>query len=47
MLMPDLLLEILSEEIPARMQPKARDDLRAMVLKGLDEAGVSYGEPRT
>ena len=42
--MPDLLLEILSEEIPARMQPKARDALRAMVLKGLDEAGVAYGE---
>jgi len=45
--MPDLLLEILSEEIPARMQPKARDDLRAMVLKGLDEAGVSYGTVET
>jgi glycyl-tRNA synthetase beta chain len=45
--MPDLLLEILSEEIPARMQAKARDDLRAMVLKGLDEAGVRYGAVET
>ena len=45
--MPDLLLEILSEEIPARMQPKARDDLRSLVLKGLDEAGVSYGSVET
>ena len=45
--MPDLLLEILSEEIPARMQPKARDDLRAMVLKGLDGAGVGYGAVET
>ena len=41
--MPDLLLEILSEEIPARMQAKARADLQAMVLKGLDEAGVAHG----
>ena len=42
--MPDLLLEILSEEIPARMQPKARADLQALVLKGLSEAGVAHGE---
>ena len=27
--MPDLLLELFSEEIPARMQPKASDDLSA------------------
>ena len=40
--MPDLLLEILSEEIPARMQPKARDDLRALILKGFDEAGIAH-----
>ena len=30
-LMPDLLLELFSEEIPARMQAKAADDLRRMV----------------
>ena len=29
--MPDLLLELFSEEIPARMQAKAADDLRRMV----------------
>ncbi len=45
--MPDLLLEILSEEIPARMQAKARDDLRGMVLKGLDAAGIGYGALET
>jgi len=45
--MPDLLLEILSEEIPARMQSKARDDLRALIVKGLDEAGVGYGAVET
>ncbi len=45
--MPDLLLEILSEEIPARMQAKARENLGALVLKGLDEAGVQYGVVET
>ncbi len=29
--MPDLLFELFSEEIPARMQAKAADDLRRMV----------------
>ncbi len=42
--MPDLLLEILSEEIPARMQAKARENLRDAILKGLKAAGVSHGE---
>ena len=40
--MPDLLLELFSEEIPARMQAKARDDLRKMVTDGLVEAGLTY-----
>ncbi|GAB4387007.1 glycine--tRNA ligase subunit beta [Albidovulum sp.] len=40
--MPDLLIELLSEEIPARMQPRARDDLRRMVTDGLVEAGLTY-----
>ncbi len=42
--MPDLLLELLSEEIPARMQANARDTLRDMVAKGLKEAGIAHGE---
>jgi len=43
--MPDLLLEILSEEIPARMQSAARDTLRDMVTKGLKESGIDHGTP--
>ncbi len=40
--MPELLLEILSEEIPARMQARAADDLKRLVLDGLQKAGLAY-----
>ena len=40
--MPDLLIEIFSEEIPARMQARASDDLRKLVTDGLVEAGLTY-----
>ncbi|MEJ6395294.1 glycine--tRNA ligase subunit beta [Gymnodinialimonas sp. 2305UL16-5] len=40
--MPDLLLELFSEEIPARMQAKAADDLKRLVTGGLVEAGLTY-----
>ncbi|WP_297753747.1 glycine--tRNA ligase subunit beta [uncultured Shimia sp.] len=40
--MPDLLIELFSEEIPARMQAKAADDLRKRVTDGLVEAGLTY-----
>ncbi|WP_224815286.1 glycine--tRNA ligase subunit beta [Hasllibacter sp. MH4015] len=40
--MPDLLLELFSEEIPARMQGKAADDLKRLVTDGLVEAGLTY-----
>jgi glycyl-tRNA synthetase beta chain len=40
--MPDLLLELLSEEIPARMQARAADDLRRLVTDHLMEAGLLY-----
>ncbi len=40
--MPDLLLELFSEEIPARMQRKAADDLRRLVTDALVGAGLSY-----
>jgi glycyl-tRNA synthetase beta chain len=40
--MPDLLLELFSEEIPARMQAKAADDLRRMVTDKLVAEGVVY-----
>ncbi|MGF1447192.1 MAG: glycine--tRNA ligase subunit beta [Pikeienuella sp.] len=40
--MPDLLLELLSEEIPARMQARAADDLKRLVTDHLVEAGLTY-----
>ena len=40
--MPDLLLELFSEEIPARMQAKAADDLKKMVTDRLVDAGLVY-----
>jgi glycyl-tRNA synthetase beta chain len=40
--MPDLLLELFSEEIPARMQAKAADDLKKMVTDKLVDAGLVY-----
>jgi glycyl-tRNA synthetase beta chain len=40
--MPDLLLELFSEEIPARMQPKAAEDLRRMVTDKLVAEGLVY-----
>ena len=40
--MPDLLIELFSEEIPARMQGRAREDLKRLVTDGLVEAGLTY-----
>ena len=40
--MPDLLIELFSEEIPARMQAKAADDLKKLVTDGLVDAGLIY-----
>ncbi|ABL68652.1 glycine--tRNA ligase subunit beta [Paracoccus denitrificans] len=40
--MPDLLIELFSEEIPARMQARARGDLKKLVTDGLVEAGLTY-----
>jgi glycyl-tRNA synthetase beta chain len=44
--MPDLLLELRSEEIPARMQRKAAGDLRKLVTDGLVDAGLTYEAAR-
>ena len=44
--MPDLLLELFSEEIPARMQAKAADDLRRMVTDKLVAEGSSMRAPK-
>ncbi len=41
--MPDLLIELFSEEIPARMQARAAEDLKKRVTDGLVEAGLTYG----
>ncbi len=40
--MADLLLELFSEEIPARMQKRASEDLKKLVTDGLVEAGLTY-----
>ena len=40
--MPDLLIELFSEEIPARMQARAAADLRRLITDGLVEAGLTY-----
>ncbi len=40
--MADLLIELFSEEIPARMQARAREDLKTLVTNGLVEAGLTY-----
>ncbi len=40
--MPDLLIELFSEEIPARMQTRAGEDLKKRVTDGLVNAGLTY-----
>jgi glycyl-tRNA synthetase beta chain len=40
--MPELLLELLSEEIPARMQTRAAEDLKRLVCEGLERAQLAY-----
>ncbi|WP_136660403.1 glycine--tRNA ligase subunit beta [Nitratireductor sp. XY-223] len=44
--MPDLLLELRSEEIPARMQRQAAGDLKKLVTDGLVDAGLTYEAAR-
>ena len=40
--MPDLLIELLSEEIPARLQQKASLDLEKLFTNGISELGLTY-----
>ena len=42
--MSELLLELLSEEIPARMQARACEDLKRLVCDGMSKAGLEIGE---
>ena len=44
--MPDVLIELFSEEIPARMQTRAAEDLRKLVTDGLVEGGLHYAHAR-
>jgi len=45
--MSELLLELLSEEIPARMQASAANDLKRLVCDGLKKVGLEFGEVNT
>jgi glycyl-tRNA synthetase beta chain len=45
--MPDLLLELFSEEIPARMQARAAEDLRKAITDRLVDAGLVYDGAKT
>jgi glycyl-tRNA synthetase beta chain len=45
--MAELLLELFSEEIPARMQPRAHEDLARLLGQALREAGLEYKAIRT
>ena len=40
--MAELLLELFSEEIPARMQARAAEDLKRLVTERLKDAGLSF-----
>jgi glycyl-tRNA synthetase beta chain len=40
--MPDLLFEVFSEEIPARMQAQASEDLKKLVTQALVDRGLTY-----
>ncbi len=42
--MPDLLIELLTEEIPARMQAQAAADLKRLVAERLDGAGLAFAK---
>jgi glycyl-tRNA synthetase beta chain len=42
--MPELLLELFSEEIPARMQARAAEDLKKLVSEKLTAAGLAFAK---
>lgn len=45
--MPELLLELFSEEIPARMQDRAADDLARLMSQSLGDAGLTFTRAET
>ena len=44
--MPELLIELLCEEIPARMQERAAEDFCKLMVEGLKEAGLEAAGAR-
>ena len=44
--MTEFLLEVFSEEIPARMQAKAAEDLKTLIVTGLEKQGITPDRPR-
>ncbi|MBL8883389.1 MAG: glycine--tRNA ligase subunit beta, partial [Hyphomicrobium sp.] len=44
--MSELLLELFSEEIPARMQARAAEDLKRLITEGLASRGLEVGTAR-
>ena len=44
--MSELLLELMSEEIPARMQARAAEHLRRLMTEKLNAAGLTYRDSR-
>lgn len=44
--MTEFLLEVFSEEIPARMQAKAAEDLKTLLVTGLEKQGITPENPR-
>ena len=44
--MSELLIELFSEEIPARLQARAAEDLRRLMVEGLKARGLEAGEAR-
>ena len=42
--MPDLLIELFSEEIPARMQARASADFKKLMTDSLLGAGLTYSD---
>ena len=45
--MAELLLELFSEEIPARMQPRAEADLKRLLEAALSENSLKFQEVKT
>ncbi|HFC04774.1 MAG TPA: glycine--tRNA ligase subunit beta [Rhizobiales bacterium] len=45
--MAELLIELFSEEIPARMQKRATEDLSRLVCEGLEKAGLTFANARS